>query len=145
VLDRNGKPPAAIGAVGTPTQGPPGKQGRQGTPGKQGSLGPAGPKGAKGDPGQNGASAIRFWAVVRADGTVQDGNGVLDSIHDGTGNYRVHFNFDLTHCTLFATPWGSPGRVAAYVLGTNPQYTVVVVRTWDNHLVDAYFNLAVVC
>jgi hypothetical protein len=110
-----------------------------------GAPGPAGPKGDKGDPGQNGASAIKFWAVVRADGSIQDGSGVLDGIHDGTGNYRVHFNFDLTHCALFATTWGSPGRVAAYVLGPNPQYAVVVVRTWDNQLVDAYFNLAVVC
>lgn len=146
VLDKSGKLPPAIATIGPPgPQGPPGPRGRQGAPGKQGPPGPQGPKGDQGDPGENGASAIRFWAVVRADGTVQDGSGVLDGIHDGTGNYRVHFNFDLTHCTLFATPWGSPGRIAAYVLGTNPQYTVVVVRTWDNQLVDAYFNLAVVC
>src|SRR5439155_23166280 len=87
VLARNGKLPAGIGAVGARgLQGAAGKQGPQGT---QGPPGPQGPKGDKGDPGQNGYSAIRFWAVVRPDGTVQDGSGVLDGIHDGTGNYRI--------------------------------------------------------
>lgn len=146
VADGKGKLPAAAGAVGPRgPQGSPGPPGPAGPQGAQGAPGRPGAQGDQGDPGANGASAIRFFALVRPDGTIAAGNGALDSVHVGTGSYRVHFNYDLTHCALIATPWFDD-RIGAGVFDLNPQYaSVVTTRASDGTPEDAYFGVAAVC
>ncbi len=147
VLDRNGKLPPSVGAAGPkgPT-GPRGPQGPQGHTGARGSPGPKGPKGDPGDPGQDGAPATKLWAKVSSDGTVTDGSGVTGSVHDGTGLYRIEFNYDLTHCALVATPTASVYRVGALPYAPNPLYAIVIVhRAADNVPEDAYFSVAAFC
>jgi hypothetical protein len=141
VLDRNGKLPASVG-----TPGPIGSRGPQGPQGRQGPPGPPGPKGDPGDPGQDGAPVSKLWALVRSDGTIWESSGVTGVSHDGTGLYRVGFNFDLTHCTLIATPTASVYRVGALPYQPNPVWAIVIVhRASDNVPEDAPFNLVAFC
>jgi hypothetical protein len=132
VLNAQGKLPASVGAVGP--QGP------------QGPAGPQGPKGDKGDPGRDGNAATKLWAVVRGDGTLSDASGVTGHYHDGTGGYRIQFNFDLSHCALLVTPFNTFYRIGAQVYGPNPTMASVIVRSAaDGSLQDAYFSLAAFC
>jgi hypothetical protein len=44
----------------------------------------------------------RLWAVVRSDGTLARGAGVVSS-SGGSANYEVKFNRDITNCAFAAT------------------------------------------
>jgi len=131
--------------------GPQGKQGFQGAQGPQGSRGAQGLKGDKGEKGdkgsdgQDGSNATKFWAVVRSDGTVADSSGVTGSYHDGPGEYRIQFNYDLSHCALLATPVSTGYRVGVQVYAPNPTMASVFSRALDNSFQDAYFNLGAFC
>jgi hypothetical protein len=144
VLDKNSKLPASVAPHGR--IGPRGPQGLDGRPGLQGPPGPRGAKGDQGDPGQDGAPASNLWALVRSDGTDWESSGLMGLIHDGTGLYRVGFNFDLTHCALIATPTASVYRVGALPYAPNPSWAIVIVhRASDNVPEDAPFSLAAFC
>ena len=95
--------------------GPQGPQGPQGAQGPRGPQGPQGPKGDQGSPGQDGSNATRFWAVVRFDGTLSDSSGVTGSYHDGPGEYRIQFNYDITHCAVLAMPFSTAHSIGAQV------------------------------
>jgi hypothetical protein len=86
-----------------------GDAGPQGTAGPQGSAGPAGPAGP--------AGAGALWALVRSDGQVQAGSTGVTATQIKTGEYRITFPQDVSHCglSLSASQYAGSG-----IVGVNP-------------------------
>jgi hypothetical protein len=86
--------------------GPAGPAGVQGAQGPQGAQGIPG---AKGDPG---TPATRLWAIVNANGTLRNGQGVVSSTDSGPGYYYVTFNQSVRNCAWSANISNFDGNIA---------------------------------
>jgi hypothetical protein len=98
--------------------GPKGDTGATGATGDAGSQGPAGPPGPQGSAGPAGpAGAGALWALVRSDGQVQAGSTGVTATQIKTGEYRITFPQDVSHCglSLSASQYAGVGLV-----GSNP-------------------------
>ncbi len=96
--------------------GPKGLQGEQGLPGQQGDQGPqgltgdtgpkgdTGLKGDKGDKGDTGASPVTAFAVVRADGSIDNARGVTHVRNEGPAAggvvYTIGFGPNVNGCAI---------------------------------------------
>jgi hypothetical protein len=98
-----------------------------------------------------------LFAVVRFDGFLARGFGVKQTLHTGTGSYRVFFNRDVTDCSFVASV-SSTGTDdvhgvadAAHVAGkprglyVNTYSIQVDTGTGTLKLFDAPFHLQVMC
>ncbi len=96
--------------------GPKGDTGATGATGDAGSQGPAGPPGPQGSAGPAGpAGAGALWALVRSDGQVQAGSTGVTATQIKTGEYRITFPQDVSHCglSLSASQYAGAGLVGA--------------------------------
>lgn len=96
-------------------KGDTGATGATGDAGPQGPTGPTGPQGPAGPAGPSGAGAL--WALVRSDGQVQAGSTGVTATQIKTGEYRITFPQDVSHCglSLSASQYAGAGLV-----GSNP-------------------------
>src|SRR5262249_49599353 len=93
----------------------------------------------------------RLWAVVRSDGTLARGAGVVSS--SGNTNYEVRFNRDITNCA-FARTIGHPadgaesfGQIEAHIESLDNARDTVGVFTANSAgiLAPRSFHLIVAC
>jgi hypothetical protein len=109
----------------------------------RGAVGPQGPQGPAG------AAAVRYFAVVKANGEFAAGNATSGGSGQTTGTYVVGFAQPVTACAYSAslgTPDTStvpPGRVAVSQAGDGR----VAVQTYDpsGTPADLPFHLIVAC
>jgi hypothetical protein len=95
--------------------GPKGDAGPTGPKGDTGAAGPQGPAGPAGPTGSAGTGAL--WALVRSDGQVQAGSTGVTATQIKTGEYRITFPQDVSHCglSLSASQYAGAG-----IVGANP-------------------------
>jgi hypothetical protein len=94
-------------------------------------------QGVQGAQGLPGAAATNLWAVVRQDGTLIRGKGVVSSSGSFLfpGVYYVKFDQNISHCALSATLGSDDvapaGEISALIAssGTNPDTALVFTRT----------------
>jgi len=114
--------------------------------------GPQGPKGDQGDPGP---PAVSYFAAVTPGGSLAYGNAT-SAIRNGTGNYTVTFDADLSACAAVAGPGLVEGigpvpafaDVWAYPDPLDPTGHTVIVRSFDSSIPGATntaFHLIVAC
>lgn len=151
-------PPGAQGAPGAKgDNGAPGAPGSPGLPGAPGAKGDDGAPGTSGSPGLPGAPATKLFAVVRADGTLLGGNGVV-SVGPPTpgfaGFYTLTFDRDVSRCAAVATPGALNGgfagnRIASANRGSTATMSIGVrtQRFAGTDFIDesSDFNIAVFC
>jgi hypothetical protein len=135
---------------------------------KPGQLprGAQGPQGPQGPAGANGANATALWAVVRENGSLARGSGVVSSnlVENGGTNaqYQVVFNRDVRNCNWQATV-GSPDsiNITTFIIpemittaGMSSNDNGIAVNVYDpdsqgqggsNFFVKDDFHLAVFC
>jgi hypothetical protein len=131
ILDRNGKLPASVGAVGP--QGPPGRQGDQGLKGDPGL------KGEKGDP------ATTLWAIVDWDGRLIRGSGVTGAQRLGTGKYQVDFNRNVSGCAQLGTVISATPFQISYVGVSGRPQSIMASLGSAAGSGDGAFYVAVFC
>jgi hypothetical protein len=132
-------------------QGPAGPQGAAGPAGAPGSPGPAGPQGPA---GRQGDPAIRMFARLNVDGTIDAASlnvnrspSLTGKFTDTTGSYEVGFTQPVDGCVLVATAvvrGGIQPPSASVYFTSQSQVGVIVVDPSGQH-VDAAFNLIVAC
>lgn len=122
--------------------------------------GAAGPQGATGPAGPAGAAASSLWAIVRADGTLVRGNGVVSVSRAGVGQYAVQFNRNVSGCAdsvqlggytlggeIVSPSAGEAGAGTVNALGTEAgnQTVNVNTRASDGTQADRTFHVVVFC
>jgi hypothetical protein len=127
-----------------------------GPTGATGATGATGTTGTTGSQGPPGAAATKLWAVVYANGTLDNGSNTnaTTTSSEGTGDYQVVFDQNVRDCAYIGT-LGIPGSTgggsqSAGFLTTagradNPYG--VWVETFDSAgtLTDEPFSLVVFC
>ena len=115
------------------------------------------PKGDKGDKGDPGASAVKFFASARADGTLLSGSGgVSVTKYAGqTGAYQVVLPANVTSCVAVANVGESTGNgmpAGQATSRTNGHAAPEIANTVDvitfnsaGALANLPFNVAVLC
>jgi hypothetical protein len=142
------------GAEGIPGRpGPRGPQGHEGVAGPGGFQGPGGPQGAIGAKGEPGPPGGGLWAVVKGDGTLARGSGVVavSKPESTEGQYEVVFNRNVTQCAYIATlgsPFEGPphgGEASVASVAGNEDAVLVKTRNGKNEERNESFQLAVLC
>jgi hypothetical protein len=131
-------------------RGPAGERGMTGPPGFQGARGPTGATGPAGEPGPPGSV---LWAVVRQDGTLARGVGVVSTseLTPLTGSeYEVVFNRNVSQCAYVATVGSSaksPPRIGAANVASaaGNENAVLVLTSGKVQENPEPFHLAVFC
>lgn len=112
--------------------------------------GQQGLQGVPGTPGAAGAPAVKYWARIAYDGTVQASSGGVTAAHGSTGIYSVTFpaGVDLSGCAydasvfntvdMIATPMTLMGNVIGVYVRSQEAYPY-------NGYYDANFSLAIMC
>ena len=90
-----------------------GARGPAGPQGEDGEDGQDGDDGFDGDDGLDGVSAAKFFAQIKADGSVNASSGGVTALNAGTGLYYVNFGQDITDCAATATQGSIPDYATA--------------------------------
>jgi hypothetical protein len=134
--------------------GPQGLTGAAGLNGAPGSPGPAGPQGPQGPAGPQGGPAIRMFARLNADGsidaaspTVNRSPAVTAKFANSSGEYEVAFTQRVDSCVPIATAAAGAGIAHPTVSVYFTSQTQVGVNIVDGsgQPVDDAFNLVVAC
>ena len=115
------------------------------------TAGPQGPPGPAGPSGPAGAAATALWASVDQNGTLVRNKGTASAQRNGTGQYQVLFNQDVTGCVYLSSPGGPttgifPGFDSSAAQLPNVAAGVrVFTSSSAGTLVDLPFFVAVFC
>jgi hypothetical protein len=115
------------------------------------TAGPAGAPGPAGPTGPPGAAATALWASVDQNGTLIRNKGAASAQRNGTGNYQVIFNQDVTACIYLSSPGGpTTALFASFESGAAQLPNVaagvrVVTTTSAGAAIDLPFFVAVFC
>jgi hypothetical protein len=115
------------------------------------TAGPPGPPGPVGPSGPAGAPATALWASVDQNGTLVRNKGATSAQRNGTGQFQVVFNQDVTGCIYLANTGGPAqgnffGEISAAQLPNVANgVRVIVLNAAATAAVDLPFFLAVFC
>jgi hypothetical protein len=132
--------------------GPKGTTGATGAPGPTGAAGASGPAGARGAEGPEGAegpsdeSSEVSWALVKYNGELEAGQGVVATAYSLTPSvhYAVAFGRDISKCALVASQNGS---AEAWTANVQPEGTEarVTLRSPSNAVGEGPFSIVAYC
>lgn len=127
-----------------------GAGGATGPAGTGGASGATGAQGVVGERGANGEGADISWAAVGEQGTLESGQGVMNSELRVPGNYLVTFDHDVSECAVVATSnVNSSVRIVSSILrspeGNAAQVVVATLNLQTKEIESTPFSVVADC